>query len=258
MSKIIQLAFLITIISSIPALSADELAMSVARPDDLASSNPHFVIVHAEILELSAAKTSIDNPVEAKIKIINVLRGRNKTVPREAMAQFNPGLVHGMMIDPKNGNYEIKPEAKVKQYDMPEVGSQVLISYCCLDKGNENKISTQTGVIMWSPRNESIIRGRMTPPEASTKVQGFLFMGLFITTFFGFILGLTEMNGKTKLILRSCAFIASFELFFIYESGISNATNIRVDLVIIYPLLLLNFAGLIWVLISGFKNAKTA
>ncbi len=254
MFKITQIAFLIIILINISALSADELVMSTARPGDLASSNPHFVIVHAEILELSAAKTSIDNPAKAKIKIIKVLRGRNKAVPREATAQFNPPLKHGMMIDPKNGNYEIKPEAKVKQYEMPEIGSQVLISYCCLDDGDENKISTQTSVIMWSSQNEYTIREEMVPPEASPKVQGFLLTGIVIATFFGFILGLKEMKGKTKFILRSGAFIISFILYFIYESGISIHTNIRVDLLIIYPLLLLNFVGLIWVLISFGKS----
>ncbi|HEX7026930.1 MAG TPA: hypothetical protein VF268_06790 [Gammaproteobacteria bacterium] len=233
---------------------ADELVSPLARPDDLASGNPHFVIVRAEILELSAAKTSFENPASSKIKIIDVLRGRDKMVPRDALAQFNPPLNGKMMINPRDGNYELKPEAKAQQFDMPDLGSQVLISYCCVD--GENAISTQGKIIAWSVQNEAIIRSSMAPPEASPKLQGGLFIGLLATTVFGLLLGVIETSTKLKFTLRSGVFIASLILYITYEAGVSIYTNIRVDLLLIYPLLFLNLLWLIWALISFGKSYR--
>jgi hypothetical protein len=229
-------------------LHGESLIHSSPDAYDLDVENPHFVIVHAEVLHLSAPETSFAQPAHAKIRIHKVLRGRN-TAARDAVASFSPPLLHNMMVDPQHGNYELKPEEKVRAFSLPPVGSHILLSYCCVGK-DENEISTQGHLVSWSQQNEVNIAHTAVPMEASGGRQAVLFLLILVVTVCGIVLAITARRRPT---LGAGCFLGSFLLYVMYESGISTYTNIRVDLLLIYPILLLNLLGLIW---QGYRTMR--
>jgi hypothetical protein len=248
------------VLAQITWVSAEELVSPIASPQDLASDNPHFVISHVEILELPYSITTHEKPTEAKIRIHKVLRGRNQQVSRETNATFVPPLNGKMMVDPKKGNYSLKEEEKKREYTMPHVGDHVMIAYCCLDSVEdplENKIFTQTKIVQWTPENEAIIMNSMAGPETTGKIQLGVLTLMVASTICGFIFGFFPMSKKVKRGAQRMLFIVSFILYAIYESGISSHTNIRIDMILIGPLLIANLIGLIWVVISAPMKAET-
>ena len=226
-------------------LSSESLVHTVPAQHDLSVDNPRFVIVHAEILSLSARETSFAQLAQAKIRIHTVLRGRNKTI-RDAEASFSPPLHHGSMIDPMKGNYDLKPEEKQRKYSLPPVGSHVLLAYCCVDQEN-GMLGTQNFLVSWSPENEAKIVQTAAPMEASTSKQTVLFWLMCGLPILGFMLTRSGIHRLRRIRYFSPAcFAAAFLIYGVYESGISNYTDIRIDLAIIVPIMILNLIGLIW------------
>jgi hypothetical protein len=212
-----------------------------------------YVIVHAEILELSAPETSMAQPARARIRIHKVLRGRNLQ-PRNVDASFTAPLKHEMMIDPKNQNYDIKPEWKTQGFTLPPVGSHVFLAYCCVDLAEENKIGTQSDLVMWSEQAEVDVLKQMAPVPATRKRQNTLFFTILFTLPLAWaIRKLIKENEPVRLALRALIRISAFVLYFFYEAGVPKDSNIRVDLLVLVPILLLNFIGLLKIAIRSLR-----
>jgi hypothetical protein len=154
-----------------------------------------------------------------------------------------------MMVDPEHGKYELKAEAKNRAYSLPSAGSHVLLSYCCVGE-DENKISTQGYLVTWSQENEGMIAHSAAPMEASSGRQTVLLLLIPFVTVCGIVLAIGASRRPT---LGAACFLGSFLLYAIYENGISTYTNIRVDLLMVYPILLLNFLGLVWL---GYRTMR--
>src|ERR1051325_1596793 len=86
---------------------------SVPEPFDLQHDNARFTIVKAEILKLTTPYSTPEKPAQGRIKILKVLRGRNKKVPREADATFSAPYLDGIK--------------RKQKYTMPKPGDLVMI-----------------------------------------------------------------------------------------------------------------------------------
>jgi hypothetical protein len=237
MKPALATVFLFTVVGR---LSSESLVHLVPAQYDLSVDNPRYVSVHAEILSLSAPETSFAQLATAKLRIHAVLRGRNKTT-RAADASFSPPLLHESMVDPMKGNYELKPEAKQRKYSLPPVGSHVLLAYCCVDQ-ESGMVGTQNYLVLWSPENEAKVLKTATPVEASTVKETALFWLMCGLPILGFILTGLGFGRLWRMTYSAPAcFAAAFLADGVYESGISNYTDIRVDLLIIIPIMILNF-----------------
>jgi hypothetical protein len=223
---------------------AETMVHNTPEPYDLQVQNPHFVIVHAEILNLGSPITTPAKPAQGRIRIHKVLRGRNLKAPRDVDATFGAPALPGI--------------PSTIEFRMPPVGSQVMVSYCCLDLAgkyaDENTVSTQNYLVLWTPENEARVTGSIAPKEATGQRQGSLLLVLLLTTLAGFASGIFRIPAKKKIVLRTLLFASSFLIYAFYERGISIQTNIRVDLLMLYPMLLANGAGLCWVAWSYFQR----
>jgi hypothetical protein len=245
----VTMRFALLLLTCLGPIYGDSLVHASPSASDLMPNNPHFVIVHAEILSLSADSTSFAKPANGKIHIHRVLRGR-KHSPRDATAAFGPPLEHSMMVDPQHGRYELTEEAKARQFLLPPLGSHVLLAYCCVDE-DEDKIKTQNYLVNWSPENEAAIVRSLVPEESSPGRQAVLLLLIAAGTASGLLL--TALRRST---LASAGCLLSTLLFYaFYERGISRLTDIRVDLLLIYPVLLVNLLALVWLGIQRMRRA---
>lgn len=223
-----------------------QLVRSAAEPTDLAAGNPHFVIVHAEVLGVSARMTSHDDPARARIRVHDVLRGRQQETPHEMDAILTPPVTAAMMIDPQAGNYSLTAREARRQYIMPAPGDHVMLAYCCLGRASAlkgNAVRTQAAIVRWTPANEAIIRGAMAKPEASERRQVVLFSAIAVATVAAFGL-LRRRQARAAAV---ALFVVALIAYGLYESGISSHTNIRVDLFLLGPLVVADILGIVLV-----------
>ena len=90
------------------------------------------------------------------------------------------------------------------------------------------------GVYKYSNANRETVLKNMAPPERKASIQLPLLLMIFIIPIF---LKLQKRHHNVSIVLILLQFVA----YFIYESGISKYSNIRVDLLLVYPALISSF-----------------
>ena len=108
------------------------------------------------------------------------------------------------------------------------------------DKAIKDIDAEITEVYKFSKANRETILNNMAPPERTSPIQLLLFL---IVLSIPIILKIIKRHGIPSIVLICMQFIS----YSIYESGISRHSNIRIDLLLVYPALLASIV----ILLSG-------
>ena len=208
--------------------------------------NPHFDIMVVSFLEVDGEKSTNANPPKGKMEVIEILRGSLKS-------RVIPAVFNSPSIPPEHQKEWISytkviptEEWSNMPFKEPKIGERLIIFTQQLPLNPLEPAKIITAYEFSEDLKEMVIR-EMVPPERSGAVQLPLFLlilGIPLACLILLIVSIRSLNTKSNRLTIFMSLMV-FAIYAYYESGISIHTNIRVDLLLIYPALLGNVAILI-------------
>lgn len=208
--------------------------------------NPHFDIMVVSFLEVDGEESTNANPPKGKMEVIEILRGSLKS-------HVIPAVFNSPPIPPKHqkewiGYTKAIPTEEWSNmlFEGPKIGKRLIVFTQQLPLNPLGHAEIITAYEFSEGLKEMVIR-EMVPPERSGTVQLPLFLlilGMPLACLILLIVSSKSLNAKPKRLTIFMSLMV-FAIYAYYESGISIHTNIRVDLLLIYPVLLGNVAILI-------------
>jgi hypothetical protein len=221
-------------------------------PDDALLQNPTIAIVAGELTAMLNRFGTNGQPPRGRLVVHRLLRGSGLGDTIEAVWKPLDGPEdhtewrQGDGTEPSEYYMRpLKPEWYTKGLVAPPLG-QEFIAFCVMSGRWSREFAGVVKVIDYTEENVDLVLAHMAPGEFHPRLQvllalAVLFLGVCSIAFSGFSLVPFRTSRVRKLLLGlSAAFsLLTFGAYFIYELGISYAANIRTDLLLIYPLLLL-------------------
>jgi hypothetical protein len=192
--------------------------------------NPHFDIWIVSVVEVRDEGATNASPPTVRVIIEDILRGSGRRGPAAAVwrgatraGDFGPAA-------PGEAS-RAKPEWKTRPLPGPAPRDRLIVFGRRVQDGS-------LGVESWAvfrdtPQNRETARRAMAPPERSGWVQGPVALALLAAPVAALLLLRRGRHRRWNYVLAP----AAAALYAFYESGISLYTNIRVDLLLIYPAL---------------------
>jgi hypothetical protein len=192
--------------------------------------NPHFDVLVVTVVEMRDEGATNAAPPRGRVRVEQTLRGR----PRrgEAAAVWQPPVRHADLEPAPSGRpAPSRPTAEWQRRPLaaPGAGERVLVFALPADDG---VLRVQSwAVYRATPENVATARRHMAPAERSWWLQGPIAVVLLALPVAG-IVGLVRRRRWTYALP-----LAAGALYAYYESGISIYSNIRVDLLLLWPAL---------------------
>ena len=191
--------------------------------------NPNFDISIATVENIDTDNKGVKL---VKLRVEETIRGGIK-----------PGITNTEL---RNHSYEGNSISTVK-FGIPEKGEKIIV--LTIVSGGDFTVFTElVDFIKYSEQNKKIVLEKMAPAERDISAQLPLFFLIIISPLINLVLFIFLLKAKItyykKKLIRLIIFvlpIIALGAYAIYESGISSYTNIRVDLFLISPALLLSF-----------------
>lgn len=200
--------------------------------------NPHFDILVALVAEMSDEGATNANPPRGKLVIEEILRGRERLGP--VLAQLSAPVRQQDYERPQEG--KLKPEWFVRSFHGPKIGDRVIV-FGNLDASGALIVQPEA-VYRFSKENRDAVLRYMAPAERSAWIQAPIALLLLALPLIGLVFLLAQpisfVSDRMRRRLRRCNYVfplIAAVLYAFYESGISIYTNIRVDLLLIWPAL---------------------
>jgi hypothetical protein len=216
--------------------------------------NPYFDIVVGTITDAPVTQGTNDTPPMGILIIDEVLRGKLETGS------------YSYRIDPPRGasDYEsdgqtLKPAWRNESLLGPAKGDRVISFTYVPDTfdGKTQPLLLQGPIIRFSPINRAAIISQMAPPDRSMTFQlplAAISILLAITSLLARIRPLLSSSRLTRLYVSAGSAAMSLILYGLYENGISNYANIRVDALVLWPALTLSALMLATSLVGLFRR----
>lgn len=248
-------AFCVVLLCSAGLFGATSVAQTVVggeRLDPRAAplANPHFDILAVTVVEMEPGGFTNANPPKGKVRIDEVLRGDDK--PGTVTATWRGGETVGDYDPPpqnRGGKYtpgKLKPEWYTRPLEGPKVGDRLIVF----------KVGEQSGGSFWiqysyrfSDLDRELVLREMAPPERKDWTQLAAFLAILACPFLSLacFLRLRAPSGapsrrrmyQAAILLLPLLSLATYGY---YESGISLYSNIRTDVLLLWPALALSFA----------------
>jgi len=224
-------------------VTINSIVKTVPAKKDLGVNDPRIAIVRAQVLKQYEPTTSYDHPASVRIKILDVLRGRDLEVSQELNAELIPLY---------------KKSGKAHRYKMPVIGEQILLAFCCVDGGKRYGVDAYGPPVQWSADNEQFVRENMASPNFNPTMEFALLFAIPVLTVLAgictFGLSFSSINRLIQSKMRMALFSLPFVVYAVYESNMPSFM-IRLDMIYIVPSLALSMWGLVWSVLS-YKAAK--
>jgi hypothetical protein len=207
--------------------------------------NPHYHILVVTIQEIKDSITVNEWPPSGRLQVEYVIRGRVVT-PGVYRFRISPPMSG---IDIEKATRKPKNEWLERQYIGPQKGDKVIISvYTTRDAiKKSNELVIQGPIYRFTEENRERVIAQLAPPERTIMIQLPLF---FLILFFpgasvvcSVIARRKNIPDRKKQRFRIIAILLpllSLILYIYYEAGISLYSNIRIDLLILWPAMLVN------------------
>ncbi len=229
---LIILCFLIALL--ITSLCVPASATEVVLQDRFPTDNEYYStpIIVGEVLQLVRdGEGTYRTPPQAKIRVEAVIRGSVKL--GEALAIWYAGTTQSDLIDPLNGNYEPKPEWYETPLSAPPVGTR----FIAFVYANPNTGCLEIPELQFfrdTPGNRAEAMRAKVRTERAGRIQLIVFLMLLVLPMAGAGISFTPWK-LTGLLLS----VATLPLYLYYELNIPAAVNIRIDLFLVWPALVL-------------------
>lgn len=210
-------------------------------------NNPHWDILVVTADKIYNDNTTNENPPRGRFLVEEVLRGKikNKTINLIWRAPDRPYDHEGVTKDTTPFDWYIRP-LKKEWYKTPLIGpkeGEKLIVFT-LEKRDLAEIDAEViEVYKFSETNRKTVLENMAPPERDASVQIPLLLIILVIPVISLILYISSSaqyftnKGVFYFLIMLLSFV-QFAIYPIYESGISIHSNIRIDLLLVYPALL--------------------
>ena len=202
--------------------------------------NPYFDILAVEVLSVDDEGAINAAPPTGEMRVVKVFRGDDRRGALRVV--WNSPVGHTDLEDPKAGNYALKQSWRSHPVTGPVVGDRLIV----LGKADKRtgRFSVHGGYVYRdTPANRAVVLRRMAPPERSLAIQLPLLLAVLCLPVVGFVLLAIARRvpaPKRTAIWRTVLIMPAAEigLYAYYESGISSYSNIRIDMLVILPALL--------------------
>ncbi len=192
--------------------------------------HPHFDIWVVSVVDVHADGATNATPPTARVVVEEVLRGEGPRGPATAVWR---GGTRASDFDPRPPGQAslLKPEWSTRPLPGPSTGDRLIVF-------GRRTAEGALGVESWAvfrdtPDNRATARRSMAPPERSAWVQAPVALALLAAPVVAWLLLRHPRRRRWTYAVAA----AAAALYAFYESGISLYTDIRVDLLLIYPAL---------------------
>lgn len=198
-------------------------------PTEPLLKNPYFDVLIVSISEIELGRATHRDPPRGRVTVEEVLRGR--VAPGAHAALWEAPMRGDDYVREPDGTIRMKPEWYERPLPPPAAGERLIVF------GNVVP-SHPYRVLGWavyraSAENIDVARRHMAPAERA----GWLQLPLFLVVVAAPVAGIVvAVRGYRRRWLYALGLVAG-AAYAVYESGISSYTNIRVDLIIIFPAL---------------------
>lgn len=221
-------------------------------------ANPYFDILVVSVVEMESGDFTNGNPPRGKVRIDEVLRGDDERGiviavwrGKETLGDYNPAPQN------KGGKYtpgKLKPEWYTRPLTGPSVGEKLIIFK--VGRQTDGSFLLQFSYA-FSEANRELVLREMAPPERKDWTQAAAFFAMVTAPVLSLIcffrLRSPVLSRSRRWILTAAILVIpllSLATYGYYESGISIYSNIRIDVLVIWPALALAFA--FWPLLGVF------
>ena len=239
MNRLITRVSGLVLLLSCAALAQMPLASVPANPSFL--MNPQFDIYVVRVAVLRSGYATNADPPTGQVEIEEILRGR-----------VDPGRYSFRLAGPvRHSDLDERGTMSRQWYDtemdVPELGSRLIV----FGRSNYNgdTLVLQDMRIEYNVTNRRIVLARMAPAERIWWIQ----LPVALLVCFMPILSLFRWNREKIWKVPAVLSGGGLLMYAFYESGISSYSNIRVDLLLVGPAVLLNAALLLYFIVK-FKN----
>ena len=209
-----------------------EVRATLVAQNESLLDNPAYDILVATVFAVEAADATNGNPPRVELRVEEVLRGedRGPTV----MVTWQAPVFHEDIMDSEG----VTEAWKARPLTGPEVAAKLIV----FSIGPAQAAAVQAwSVYRFSPQNRAVVLEHAAT-ERSGRIQipvFFLLVALPVAIIILFVRILSaEISPRAQRRLRqviSALVVLTFGLYIFYESGISAYSNIRVDLIVIWP-----------------------
>ena len=206
--------------------------------------NPHFDILVVTVVSVENGPFTNEKPPLGLVRVDESLRGDEKAgtiFPARWSGHIRPddyedrgGVRNGTWIPPR-----IKPEWGQRPLMPPSVDDRVIVFAAGVA---EFKSVWAQAAFRFSPESRDFVLTHMAPPERSAVIQTPAFLLILLSPVLCVILHFAAQSAaaseRTKIRLRLAQWLALFlvpGVYAFYETGISVQSNIRVDLLLLWP-----------------------
>lgn len=230
-------------------------------------SNPHWDILVVTVDKINNDNTTNENPPKGRFSVDEVLRGKikNKNLNLIWRAPDRPYDHEEWTKESNTKPFEwYRRPLKKEWYKTPLIGpkeGEKLIVFTLEKKDLGNIDAEVVEVYKFSDTNRRTVLENMVSPERKASVQIPLFLTILVIPIISLILYITSsahyFTNKAifYFLIMSLSFM-QFAIYPIYESGISIHSNIRIDLLLIYPALLSTIVILISLVLKIWKKKE--
>lgn len=261
--KLVILLFASLFISPLIAFSSMTDGVIEHLPPNLdLLSNPHWDILVVTVDQIYNDNTTNENPPKGRFLVEEVLRGKikNKTINLIWRAPNRPYDHEGVAKDSNTTPFDwYSRPLKKEWYKAPLIGpkeGEKLIVFTLEKKDLVSIDAEVVEVYKFSESNRNTVLDNMAPPERKASIQIPLFLIILVIPMISIILYIAPFaQNKNILVIMILSFV-QFAIYRIYESGISIYSNIRIDLLLIYPALLASVVTIIAVVLKNWHLKK--
>ncbi len=194
--------------------------------------NPAYDILVATVLAVEAADATNGNPPQVELRVEEVLRGEDHGAT--VMVTWQAPVFHEDVIDSEG----VTEAWKARPLAGPEVAAKLIV----FSIGPAEAAAIQAwSVYRFSPQNRAVVLEHAAT-ERSGRIQipvFFLLLALPVGIVILFVRASSaKISPRAQRRLRQAVFalaVLTLGLYVFYESGISAYSNIRVDLIVVWP-----------------------
>lgn len=218
----------------------EQLDASVSAP----LQNPHFDILVVTVVSVEGGPFTNETPPQGVVRVDGTLRGGEKpgaVYPVRWSGRIGAddyedrgGMRDGSWVPPR-----IKPEWHQRPLAPPIPGDRMIVFAAGVA---EFKSIWAQAAFRFSPGNRDFALQHMAPPERGAAIQTPAFLLILLAPIACVVLHLRlrspRVGARGKLRLRLALWLALVlvpGVYAFYESGISIHSNIRVDLLLLWP-----------------------
>jgi hypothetical protein len=213
--------------------------------------NPHFDIVVVTVVAAESGPFTNADPPLGLVRVDETLRGAEPVGAiyparwsghvRDEDYEDRGGMRDGAWVQPR-----LKPEWHQRPLASPKPGDQVIVFAVGVD---EFKSIWAQAAFRLTLENRAFAVADMAPPERSAVIQTPAFLLILLAPIACIILHMllrsSAVGAPLKFRLRLALWLVLFlvpAVYAFYESGISIYSNIRVDLLVLWPAIVLTLA----------------